>query len=179
MVPWLVPARCRPRARAAGRGPARGAPRDLSAPAARLAGASTPRLPLGTYISESSSNDAVHNAHTVPVTAPTFESGHGTGRNSVTLKQVPEVLSMGSAWKTLQLCGLGVRMHGPRWPAWSANAVGGPGSPHSDSVFRSNKYGTGNVPARVQRRRRQKKGRPTTTTPTGLTLCVIPGPTHA
>ena len=29
-------------------------------------------------------------------------------------------------------------MHGPRWPAWSANAVGGPGSPHSDSVFRSN-----------------------------------------
>ena len=29
-------------------------------------------------------------------------------------------------------------MHGPRWSAWSANAVGCPGSPHSDSVFRSN-----------------------------------------
>jgi hypothetical protein len=41
---------------------------------------------------------------------------------------------MGSAWKPLQLCGLGARMHGPRW----SNAIGGPGSPHSDSVFRSN-----------------------------------------
>ena len=28
-------------------------------------------------------------------------SGHGTGRNSVTLKQVSQVLSMGSAWKNL------------------------------------------------------------------------------
>ena len=29
-------------------------------------------------------------------------------------------------------------MHGPRWSAWSANAVGCPGLPHSDSVFRTN-----------------------------------------
>ena len=29
-------------------------------------------------------------------------------------------------------------MHGPRWSGRSGNAVGGPGSPHSDSVFRSN-----------------------------------------
>ena len=64
-------------------------------------------------------------------------SGHGTGRNSVTLKQVSEVLSMGSAWKTLELCRLGVHMHGPSWSGWSGSAVGCPGSPHSDSVFYS------------------------------------------
>ena len=29
-------------------------------------------------------------------------------------------------------------MHGPIWSGRSGNAVGGPGSPHSDSVFRSN-----------------------------------------
>ena len=29
-------------------------------------------------------------------------------------------------------------MHGPSWSGWSGSAVGGPGSPLSDSVFRSN-----------------------------------------
>ena len=45
---------------------------------------------------------------------------------------------MGSARKNLQRCRLGVRMHGPSWSGRSGTAVGGPGSPHSDSVFRSN-----------------------------------------
>ena len=40
--------------------------------------------------------------------------------------------------KNLQRCRLGVHMHGPSWSWWSWSAVGGPGSPHSDSVFRSN-----------------------------------------
>ncbi len=65
-------------------------------------------------------------------------SGHGTRGNSVTLKQVSEVRSMGSSRKNLQRCRLGVHMHGPSWSWWSWSAVGGPGSPHSDSVFRSN-----------------------------------------
>ncbi len=65
-------------------------------------------------------------------------SGHGTGRIYVTLKQVSEVLSMGSAWKPLRQCRLGVHMHGPSLSGMSGTAVGGPGSPHSDSVFRSN-----------------------------------------
>ena len=38
----------------------------------------------------------------------------------------------------MQRCRLGVHMHGPSWSGWSGSAVGGPGSPHSDSVFRSN-----------------------------------------
>ena len=45
---------------------------------------------------------------------------------------------MGSSRKNLQRCRLGVHMHGPSWSWWSWSAVGGPGSPHSDSVFRSN-----------------------------------------
>ena len=61
-----------------------------------------------------------------------------TGGNSVTLKQVSEVRSIGSARKDLQLCRLGVHMHGPSLSGMSGTAVGGPGSPHSDSVFRSN-----------------------------------------
>jgi hypothetical protein len=65
-------------------------------------------------------------------------SGHGTGGNSVTLKQVSEVRSIGSARKDLQRCRLGVHMHGPSLSGMSGTAVGGPGSPHSDSVFRSN-----------------------------------------
>ena len=44
---------------------------------------------------------------------------------------------MGSAWKTLQLCGLGVRMHGPSGSGRSGNAVGCPGLPLSDSVFKN------------------------------------------
>ena len=65
-------------------------------------------------------------------------SGHGTGRIYVTLKQVSEVLSIGSARKNLERCRLGVHMHGPSWSGRSGTAVGGPDSPHSDSVFRSN-----------------------------------------
>jgi hypothetical protein len=65
-------------------------------------------------------------------------SGHGTGGNSVTLKQVSEVRSIGSARKDFQRCRLGVHMHGPSLSGMSGTAVGGPGSPHSDSVFRSN-----------------------------------------
>ena len=68
----------------------------------------------------------------------TTGSGHGTGRISVTLKQVSEVRSIGSARKDLQRCRLGVHMHGPSWSGRSGTAVGCPGLPHSDSVFRSN-----------------------------------------
>ena len=74
----------------------------------------------------------------IQLSFPLFGSGHGTGRISVTLKQVSEVRSIGSASKDLQRCRLGVHMHGPSWSGWSGSAVGGPGSPHSDSVFRSN-----------------------------------------
>ena len=70
--------------------------------------------------------------------AVTNGSGHGTRGNSVTLKQVSEVRSIGSARENLQRCRLGVHMHGPSWSGRSGTAVGGPGSPHSDSVFRSN-----------------------------------------
>ena len=63
------------------------------------------------------------------------QSGHGTGGNYVRLKQVSEVRSMGSSRKNLQRCLLGVRMHVPSWSWWSWSAVGGPGSPHSDSVL--------------------------------------------
>ena len=45
---------------------------------------------------------------------------------------------MGSASKDLQRCRPGVHMHGPSRSWWSWSSVGGPGSPHSDSVFRSN-----------------------------------------
>ena len=45
---------------------------------------------------------------------------------------------MGSASNHLQRCRPGVHMHGPSWSGRSGTAVGGPGSPHSDSVFRSN-----------------------------------------
>ena len=68
----------------------------------------------------------------------TVGTGHGTGGNSVRLKQVSEVRSMGSSRKNLQRCRLGVHMHGPSLSGMSGTAVGGPGSPHSDSVFRSN-----------------------------------------
>jgi len=62
-------------------------------------------------------------------------SGHGTGGNFATLKQVSEVRSIGSTRKDLQRCRLGVHMHGPSLSGMSGTAVGGPGSPHSDSVF--------------------------------------------
>jgi hypothetical protein len=80
-------------------------------------------------------------------------SGHGTGGNSVRLKQVSEVRSIGSASKDLQRCRLGVHMHGPSWSGWSGSAVGGPGSPHSDSVFRSNKLTGTNRPTGIDRTR--------------------------
>jgi len=38
-----------------------------------------------------------------------------------------------------------VHVHGPSWSGRSGTAVGGPGSPHSDSVFRSN---TSKLPTR-------------------------------